>query len=116
MKHLRKFEEMDYRELLAQQAKLKSELDRAKQEEIEKVRQDLAGKRLSQLADESEKQRKKESLYKERQELTHLVVQSLIYSEMGKSGFENFKNELQVLLEKFPLDTLPKSGVSIYRD
>jgi hypothetical protein len=51
----------------------------------------------------------------ERQELTHMVIQSLIFSEQGKEGFDNFKNDLKQLLEKYPFDKLPRSGSSIYR-
>lgn len=116
MKHLRKFEDLDYKELLAQQSKLKQDLEKAKQEEIERMRQEIAGKRLSQLADESQKQKKKEDIFKERQDLTHLLVQSLIYSEMNKPGFEDFKENFKKFLQDYPLESLPKSGVSIYRD
>ena len=116
MRHLKKFEEMDYKEFLAQQSKFKQDLEKAKQEEIERMRQEISGKRLSQLADESEKQRKKEDIFKERQELTHLLVQSIIFSELNKPGFEKFKDDFKNFLQNYPLDTLPKSGVSVYRD
>ena len=82
MKHLKKFEDLDYRDLLAQQANLRDQMDK----NIE-----------------------------ERQELTHMIIQSLIFSEQGKEGFDNFKNDLRQLLEKYPFNKLPRSGSSIYR-
>lgn len=116
MKHLKKFEDLDYKELLAQQAKLRQELEKSKQEEMERMRKEMSGKRLSELSAEAERSRKKEDTFKERQELTHLVVQSIIFSEQNKEGFDNFKNDLKELLDKYPLHALPKSGTSIYRD
>lgn len=116
MRHLRKFEEIDYKELLAQQTKLRQELERSKQEEMERIRKEMTGKRLSELSAEAEKSRKKEDTLKERQELTHLVIQSIIYSEQNKDGFDNFKEDLKKLLNQYPLENLPKSGTSIYRD
>lgn len=116
MNHLKRFEDLDYKELLAQQSKLKQELEKSRQEEIERRRQDLAGKRLSQLAHESEKERKKEDIFKERQDLTHQLVQSLIYCELNKPGFEGFKEKFKNFLKNYPLESLPKSGISIYRD
>ena len=41
MRHLRKFEEIDYKELLAQQAKLRQEIERFKQEEMERIRKEM---------------------------------------------------------------------------
>lgn len=116
MKHLKKFEDIDYKELLAQQAKLRQELDKSKQEEVERLRKEMGGKRLSELSAEAEKSKHKSEALRDRQELTHLVIQSLIYSEMNKNGFENFKNDLKEFLNNYPLETLPKSGTSIYRD
>jgi hypothetical protein len=116
MKHIRKFEELDYKELLAQQSKLRQEMERSRQEEIEKNRKELSGKRLSEISVEVEKSKQKSDALKDRQELTHMVIQSLIYSEMNKGGFENFKDDLKNFLNNYPLETLPKSGVSIYRD
>ena len=116
MKHIRKFEELDYRELLAQQSKLRQEMEKSRQEEIEKNRKELSGKRLSEISAEVEKSKQKSDSLKDRQELTHLVIQSLIYSEMDKDGFENFKDDLKNFLNNYPLETLPKSGTSIYRD
>lgn len=116
MKHLIKFEELDYKELLAQQSRLKSELEKSREADIEKRRREISGQTLSKLADESEKSKNFEKNLAERQNLTHIVIQSLIFSEQNKPGFENFKKELSLFLEEYPLDKLPKSGVSIYRD
>ena len=115
MKHLKKFEDLDYRELLAQQAKLRDELEKSRLEEVERRRQELSGKHLSKISADTEKRSQMDKILAERQELTHLFIQSLIFSEQNKEGFDNFKNELQELLNKYPLDKLPKSGSSIYR-
>jgi hypothetical protein len=116
MKHIKKFEEIDYKELLAQQSRLRQELEKSKQEEMDRIRKEMTGKRLSELSAEAEKSRKKEDAIKERQELTHLVIQAIIYSEQNKDGFDNFKKDLKELLNQYPLENLPKSGTSIYRE
>jgi hypothetical protein len=115
MKHLKKFEDLDYRELLAQQAELRDKMEKSRLEEIERRRQELSGKHLSKLSSDTERKTQMDKYLEDRQELTHLVVQSLIFSEQSKEGFDNFKNDLKELLEKYPLDKLPRSGVSIYR-
>ena len=115
MKHLKKFEDIDYRELLAQQAELRDKMEKSRLEEIERRRQELSGKHLSKLSSDTERKTQMDKYLEDRQELTHLVVQSLIFSEQSKEGFDNFKNDLKELLEKYPLDKLPRSGVSIYR-
>jgi hypothetical protein len=115
MNHLKKFEDLDYRELLAQQAELRDKMEKSRLEEIERRRQELSGKHLSKLSSDTERKTQMDKYLEDRQELTHLVVQSLIFSEQSKEGFDNFKNDLKELLEKYPLDKLPRSGVSIYR-
>jgi len=115
MKHLKKFEDLDYRELLAQQAELRDKMEKSRLEEIERRRQELSGRHLSKLSSDTERKTQMDKYLEDRQELTHLVVQSLIFSEQSKEGFDDFKNELKELLEKYPLDKLPRSGVSIYR-
>jgi len=115
MRHLKKFEDLDYKDILAQQAKFREEIEKSRLEEIERRRQELSGKHLSKLSSESERKSKMETMIQERQELTHLVIQALIYSEQNKDGFDNFKNDLKELLDKYPLDKLPRSGSSIYR-
>ena len=62
MKHIRKFEELDYRELLAQQSKLRQEMEKSRQEEIEKNRKELSGKRLSEISAEVEKSKNNRNL------------------------------------------------------
>ena len=115
MRHLKKFEDLDYKDLLAQQSKLRSEMEKARLEEIEKRRQEISGKHLSKLSSETERKSKMEMTLQERQELTHLVIQALIYSEQNRDEFDNFKNDLKELLDKYPLDKLPRSGSGIYR-
>jgi hypothetical protein len=115
MKHLKKFEDLDYRELLAQQAKLRDQMEKSRLEEIERRRQELSGKHLDKLSSDTERKTQMDKTLEERQELAHLVVQSLIFSEQNKEGFDDFKNDLKQLLEKYPLDKLPRSGASIYR-
>jgi hypothetical protein len=115
MKHLKKFEDLDYRDLLAQQANLRDQMEKSRLEDIEKRRQELSGKHLSKLSSDNDQKNQMDKNIEERQELTHMVIQSLIFSEQGKEGFDNFKNDLRQLLEKYPFDKLPRSGSSIYR-
>lgn len=115
MKHLMKFEDLEYKDILAKEMQLRKEMEKSRQDEIERIRQSSSGQRLKQLEIESDTQKSREKTLEERQELTHVVVQSLIYSELNKPGFENFREELKQLLNKYPTEQLPKSGTSIYR-
>ena len=115
MKYLKNFETLDYRQLLAQEADLRKKLELSREEEIEKLSKSMSGQRLKQLEIESDINKRQQQTIEERQELTHVVVQSLIYSELNKPGFENFKEDLKSLLSNYPTGQLPKSGTSIYR-
>jgi len=115
MKHLKKFEDLEYKDLLAQQSKLRDEMEKSRLEEEKRRRSELSGNHLSKLSSDIEKNKQLNKNQEERQELTHLVVQSLIYSEQNKDGFDNFKNDLKQLLNNYSLDKLPRSGSSIYR-
>jgi hypothetical protein len=115
MKHLKKFEELDYLTILKKQRELEEELDKSRTQEIENRRKEISVQHSSKLSSETEKQSEMYRNLEERKELTHLIIQSLIFSEQSKEGFDNFKNDLKNLLNKYPLDKLPKSGSSIYR-
>jgi selenocysteine-specific translation elongation factor len=84
----------------------------ARESEIERSRQSGY---LSKLTSDSQKSSQIDQIIEERRELTHLVVQSLIFSEQNKEGFDNLKNYLKNLLNNNPIDKLPKSGVGVLR-
>lgn len=112
MKHLKKFEDIDYLTMLKKQKELEDKMSAARDSEIERSRQSGY---LSKLASDAQKSSQFEKNVEERKELTHLVVQALIYSEQNKSGFDDFKRDLKNLLNSYPLDKLPKSGVGVLR-
>lgn len=114
MKHLKKFEELDYLTVLKKQRELDQELDKARMQEIENKRKEVSGQHLTKLSSDAEKQSEMQRNLEERRELTHLVLQSILYSEQKKDGFDNFKEDLKDLLNKYSLDKLPKSGSTIY--
>mgnify|MGYP000853210143 FL=1 len=115
MKHLKKFEELDYLTSLKRQRELEQELDKTRMQEIENKRKEVSGQHLSKLSSETERQSEIQRNLEERRELTHLVLQSILYSDQKKDGFDNFREDLKDLLNKYSLDKLPKSGSSIYR-
>lgn len=112
MRHLKKFEEMDYLTMLKNQKELEDKMSAARQSEIERNRQ---SEYLSKLASDSQRSKQIDKMVEERKDLTHFVVQSLIYSEQNRDGFDNFKEDLKNLLNSYPIDKLPKSGASVLR-
>jgi hypothetical protein len=113
MKYIKTFEDLTHLDMLKQDAELRRKMEQEK--ELDKLGKQTSGQRLKQLEIESDIKRKEEQDLNERNELSHIVIQSLVYSDLRKPGFENFKMDLTQFLEKYPLDTLPKSGSSIYR-
>jgi len=112
MRHLKKFEDLDYLTMLKNQKELEDKMSLAKQSEIERNRQSGY---LSKLTSDTQKSSQFEKTVEERRELTHLVVQSLIYSEQNRDGFDSFKEDLKNLLNSYPVDKLPKSGAGVLR-
>jgi hypothetical protein len=112
MRHLKKFEEIDYLTMLKNQKELEDKMSAARQSEIERNRQ---SGHLSKLASDSQRSQQIDKTIDERKELAHLVVQALIYSEQNKAGFDDFKRDLKNLLDIYPIDKLPKSGVGVLR-
>jgi CHAD domain-containing protein len=112
MKHLKKFEDLDYLTMLKNQKELQNQMAAARESEIERSRQSGY---LSKLASDSQRYLQIDKTIEERKEITHLVVQALIFSEKNKEGFDNFKNDLKNLLNNYPIDKLPKSGVGVLR-
>lgn len=112
MKHLKKFEDLDYLTMLKNQKQLQDQMSAARESEIERSRQSGY---LSKLTSDAQKSSQFEKTVEERRELTHLVVQSLIYSEQNREGFDSFKEDLKNLLNSYPIDKLPKSGVGVLR-
>ena len=111
MNHLKKFEEMDYLSSLKKQKELENEVNKGKLAEVESSRN---SDHLRKLSSEIQQKSKFNSNFDERKELTHQVVQSIIQSELNKEDFLNFKQDLKDLLNRYPLNKLPKSGSSIY--
>lgn len=70
---------------------------------------------LGSIEADSQERRRISKILDDRERLTHLVIQSLIYSSSGDKDFESFQVELEKLLNKYPIHRLPKSGRSIYR-
>jgi hypothetical protein len=98
--------------MLKNQKELEDKMSAARQSEIEKNRQTGY---LSKLASDSQRTHQIDKMVDERKELTHLVIQALIYSEQNKDGFNNFKEDLKSLLNNYPVDKLPKSGSVVLR-
>ncbi len=113
MRHIKLFEEIDYRTYLQQDKDLRNSLlDKELRDRQSKVKSDNF---RSKLSSESEERSRSSRILEDRERLTHLVIQSLVYSSLDKDGFGGFKSDLEDLLNKYPISQLPKSGFSIYR-
>jgi len=106
MKNIRRYEEFDYLSMLKKQKSVEDQMNTSREIESEKIR---GSNYLSKIKRDSEESIIIDNKVQNRRELTHIVVQSIIYSEQVKPGFEDFKSKLMDFLNSYPLDTLPKS-------
>jgi len=101
MKHLRKFENSDYREMQAAQFRARQDFEKAEDERIEKKRKELSDKYNIEKREEEIK-RKSVDPERERREIVHRVTDLLVKDLNKKVGYESFKEELLSFLDEFP--------------
>jgi hypothetical protein len=107
---IKNFEKLDYLTILKNQKELNDKLNQIDDSESPKYK---GGEYLSLLEKESQKALQMQRIIEERKELTHVIIQAIIFSEKGKEGFVDFKENLKNLLNNYPLNKLPKSGIDI---
>jgi len=102
MKHLRKFEELEYRDMLAAQTKARQDFEKSEEERIEKKRKEISGKYLGELEAESKKRKIESSIESERREIVQKVIDGLVADLNNNPGYQSFKEELLAFLSEFP--------------
>ena len=109
MKHIKLFnEEVDHLDRLKRQKEIDDEYYRTRDKEIEDSRYN--SNELSKIKSENKNKRSTEDRESERKEIVQVVLDSLIYSNLKKPGFENFEEDIKMFLSEYPLEKLPKSG------
>jgi len=108
MKHLKRFnEELDYLGRLKMETEIGRQFSQDNEKEVEKRRQEVTGKELGKIKSQNKSRKTLEEREEERREITQVVIDSIIYSNLKKKGFENFEEDLKMFLAKYPLETLP---------
>lgn len=102
MKHLRKFEDADYRDKLASEYKARQDFEKAEEERMEQRRKELADKYADEMAEEKRKRTSQGDPVTERREIVHKVTDFLVKQLNNEPGYESFKEELLAFLNEFP--------------
>ncbi len=102
MKHLRKFEELEYKDMLAAQTKARKDFEKAEEERIEQKRKETQGKYLPELEAETNKRIAGDKTEEERREIVQKVIDGLVKDLNNNAGYQSFKEELLAFLAEFP--------------
>jgi uncharacterized protein with gpF-like domain len=100
MRHLRKFEDIDYKDKLASEMKARQEFEKSEEERIEKLRKDNSNKYRSEF--ESSKKRHSSDVEMERTRIVQKVIDGLVADLNNNPGYQSFKEELLSFLDEFP--------------
>lgn len=96
MKHLRKFEDADYMDMLASQKKSREDFEKSEEERIEQLRKQTTRKILK---DDNPRISDVEI---ERKEIVQKVIDGLTADLNNNPGYQSFKEELLAFLDEFP--------------
>lgn len=96
MKHLKKFEDADYMDMLASQKRSREDFDKSEEERIEQLRKQNVRKSLK---DENPRISDVEI---ERKEIIQKVIDGLTSDLNNNPGYQSFKEELLAFLDEFP--------------
>jgi hypothetical protein len=102
MKHLRKFEDLDYKDKLAAETKLRQDFEKSEEEETERKRGELGGKFLPEIQKDSQKRKSSELEEEERGVIIQRVIDGLKFDMRNNPGYQSFKEELLAFLDEFP--------------
>jgi len=102
MKHLQKFEELEYKDKLAAETKLRQDYERDEEERIEQKRKEISGKYLPKVEDDVRKSQLSSNIEFERKEIVQKVIDGLVADLNNNPGFQSFKEELLAFLGEFP--------------
>lgn len=102
MKHLQKFEELEYQDKLAAETKLRQDFEKAEEERIEQKRKEISGKYLPELEADAKKRQLSSKEEDERREIVQRVIDGLVADLNNNPGYQSFKEELLAFLDEFP--------------
>jgi len=102
MKHLRKFEELEYKDMLASQTKARQDFEKAEDEKIEQRRKEASGKYLPELEGDTKKRQLSSQEENERRDIVQKVIDGLVADLNNNPGYQSFKEELLAFLGEFP--------------
>jgi hypothetical protein len=95
MKHLRKFEDADYMDMLASQKKNREDFEKSEEERIEQLR-----KQNRKILKDGNPRISDVEI--ERKEIIQKVVDGLLADLSNNPGYQSFKEELLSFLDEFP--------------
>jgi hypothetical protein len=101
MKHLQKFEDLDYKSKLAAETKLRQDFEKSEDEKIEQRRKETSDKYLSEL-EANNKKRQSSQEEDERRDIVQKVIDGLVADLNNNPGYQSFKEELLTFLGEFP--------------
>ena len=102
MKHLRKFEELEYKDMLAAQTKARQDFEKSEEERIEQKRKEMSGKFLPEIESDIKKRKLSTQEGNERREIVQKVIDGLVADLNNNPGYQSFKEELLAFLGEFP--------------
>jgi hypothetical protein len=102
MKHLQKFEDLDYKSKLAAETKLRQDFEKSEDEKIEQRRKETSGRYLPELEAGSKKRQLSSQEEDERKEIVQKVIDGLVADLNNNPGYQSFKEELLTFLGEFP--------------
>jgi hypothetical protein len=102
MKHIKRFESLDFKSKLEMEKKLKDKFEKDSDFRKEDLRKELSGKHLPNIQKENDERDKEFFYVKERREITQRVIDGLVNDLNNKPGWLSFKEELLSFLDEFP--------------
>lgn len=102
MRHLRKFEELEYKDMLVSQNKARQDFEKAEDEKIEQRRKETSGKYLQELEGDTKKRKLSSQEEDERRDIVQKVIDGLVADLNNNPGYQSFKEELLAFLGEFP--------------
>lgn len=102
MKHLRKFEELEYKDILASQTKSRQDFEKVEDDKIEKRKKENSDKYSSELESDAKERILTSKEENERKDIIQKVVDGLVADLNNNPGYQSFKEELLSFLGEFP--------------
>lgn len=107
MKHIRTFEDLDYRGQIEAENNLRREIDKDRNEQIERIRKETSGKYLPKLIADKNKRDEEFDIsgpgaVQSRKVIVDKVITGLTNDLNRVPGYQSFREELLSFLNEFP--------------